>query len=148
VMLNMETVLAQVGSPSPVAGADWRYLDRVPHTSINDFGDYVFTGSTEHPTNPPQTLYVIIKNGEVFAKEGDVIGSFSAEPMGLGSVNPVLITNSGDVYWYWQNLARTESALMRNYEPIVQANVTLVGANLVQDIPTQDNFYVSPGGRF
>jgi hypothetical protein len=38
---------------------------------------------------------------------------------------------------------------MRNYEPIVQANVTHVGVNLVTDIfEQQDCFHVSPDGRF
>jgi len=145
----METILAQVGQPSPVNGLVWKYLDRIPRTSINDFGDYVFTGSTQHPTDPDPdaALYVIIKNGDVFAKEGDLVGSFT-EPMGKGSLNPVLITNSGDVYWYWQNEAGTESALMRNDQAILQENVTQVVGNLVVDIPTQDNFRVSHDGRF
>jgi hypothetical protein len=48
ILLDMETVLAQEGFPSPVKGLNWKYLDRLPRTSINDFGDYVFTGKTEH----------------------------------------------------------------------------------------------------
>jgi hypothetical protein len=150
ILLDMETVLAQTGSPSPVPGLDWKYLDHWPRTSINDLGEYAFTGSTEHPTSedPFASLYTLVVNGELFAQEGTVVGTFSDEPMGGIDQSPLHITNSGDVFWLWKNEADTESALMRNHEPIVQANVTRLGAKLVEGIPEEDGFDVSPDGRF
>jgi hypothetical protein len=152
VLKGLDTVLAQEGAPSP-SGEDWKYLARVPRVNLNDFGEYVFSGSTidpADPTNDDAAIYMVVKNGEVFAKEGTNIGPF-VTPMGKGSTHQIIITNGGDVFWYWQNLvggSSSQFALMRNYVPIIEANVTRIGTNLVQSIPTQDSFHVSRDGRF
>ena len=147
ILLNMETVLAQVNSPSPIEGLDWKYLDRAPHLALNDLGEHVFTGSTEDPASASNGLYTIVKNGAVFAREGDLIGAFT-EPMGKDTASPIYIANSGDVFWGWQDADSSEFAFLRNHEPIVQAGVTRIGGNLVQSIPLQDGYDVSDDGRF
>lgn len=147
VLWNMETVLAQENFPSPVPGLDWQQLGRVPHLALNDFGEYVLTGSTEPSAPTADALYTIVKNGEVFAREGDLIGDLT-EPMGRDTGSPIHLANSGDVFWCWQDEDSTRFAFLRNHEPIVEVGETRIGANLVQGIPLQDGFDVSDDGRF
>jgi len=146
ILINLETIVAQEGSPSPVAGRNWSALGAVPRVSINDFGEYLFSGTLDGLT---PDIYLIVKNGQKFAQEGDILPAFSASPLSKGWSAPNYIANSGDVYWLARTSARDDDAFMRNDRPILQENRTVVGGALVLSIEVTENaFHVSPDGRF
>jgi len=150
-MKNLDTIVAQTDGPSPVPGRNWRTLNNGPRMYINDFGEYVFGAAVYGDMVDGQltSIYVVEKSGQVFAKEGDILPEFSANPITKGSAAPIIVTNSGDVYWWCQSSSGTDDAFMRNYKPIVQVNRTTVGNNLVSKVEQTENaFAVSTDGRF
>jgi hypothetical protein len=141
IMLNMEFVLALERSPSPV-GAPWNALFQT-RAAINDRREYAFSGSLSGP-NP----YLVVKNGAKFVQAGDVLPSFSTNPIAVGGAAPIYIANTGDVFWRAET-SSNESAFMRNHEAIIIQNRTIVEGRLVTKLEEDAQaFASSPNGRF
>jgi hypothetical protein len=144
-MLNMETILAEEGRASPVPTRNWMTL-QLTKVSINDRGDFVFTGALDGQS------FLIVKNGQKFALAGEVIPTLSSFPLANGSPAPVVLTNAGDVFWRGAGNSgggQVDEAFLRNYQPLIQRNRTVVNGNLVLAINGEENaFAVSPEGRF
>jgi len=115
---------------------------------VNDFGSYVYTGALYGNTDSD---YVIVKDGQKFVQEGDVLASLGA-PLDHRNSAPVYLTNSGDLYWMAElrnTPASENAAYMRNHEVIVRRGRTLLDGQLVTDIRNEKNaFHVSCDGRF
>lgn len=150
ICLDLETPIATVGGPSPVPGLNWDSFAAFPRCDLNDLGEYVFAASTEDPEDPESELYTVVKNGEVLAAEGMVLPAFSESGLGKGSSSPILIANSGDVFWWAKTLEDGgERAYLRNLVPILQEGVTEVGNDLVRSVSSaSDAFAISDDGRF
>jgi hypothetical protein len=146
VMINAETIVAAELNPSSV-GTTWRTLD-LTKVAINDRGDYVVTGALSEEFNNDPKTYLIERNGQNFARAGDVITSYSNSPLATGKAGPIWISNNGDVFWRAETQAG-EPTYLRNYEPIVKSGVTVLDGNLITDLPSnQHSFTISPDGRY
>jgi hypothetical protein len=147
VYLN-NTLLAQEGSPSPIAGRNWLTLSTSLRMDVNSSGAYVYTGTLDGSTASDA---VIIRNGAKFVQEGDnlpAIGSFILTGFGTG---PVRIDGSGNVLWYGQwndpNTAQ-DSGLFLNDQLVVQEGVTQVGGVTMLSVSSgQDATSLSPNGH-
>ena len=147
-VINGTTVVAQEGGPSPVAGRLWRTaggLTNSPRLCLNNRGGYAFSGRLDGS----DATYLIVKDGQKFAQSGDIYPSFSASPLQNGTSAPLVLTDGGDLFWRAGSLLQTDSAFLRNFTPILQANRTLFNGDLVIHVEQTDNaFSVSPNGRF
>ena len=146
-LLNLNTVLAQESGPSPIPDRNWKTLTLLPKLSLNDFGEYAFSGALDGSTN----AYLVVKNGEKFAQEGDALPALAPFVMGKGSSAPIYIANSGDVFWWVQasDGGANIDAYMRNDQVIVQQNRTVIEGIQVTKIESGESaFHVSPDGRF
>jgi len=144
-LLDANTVLARDGAPSPLPGVAWRTLQSNPRCALNDFGDYVFTGAV----NTTDNRNVIVKNGALFARKGDVLPALAPAALGDDTPAPILLTNGGDVFWFTKTDGESDTALMRNYEVVLRRSVTQVDGELVTGIATTDGaFGVSRDGRY
>ena len=143
-LLDGTTVLARSGTPSPVAGRN--YLGFTSSVmSLNDLGQHAFTARLDGSTDD----FLIVKNGAKFAQEGDVIAGFSASPLRAGSVDPVVLADSGDLFWRAGTSSFADDGFLRNFTPIVQEGVTVVDGRLVLEVESdRQSFAVSRSGRF
>ncbi|MGE3106897.1 MAG: GC-type dockerin domain-anchored protein [Phycisphaerales bacterium] len=142
------TLLAQEGSPSPVAGRNWLSLTTTGR-ALNNAGDYVYRGTLAGDTATDQ---VIIKNNAVFRQEGDslpAIGAFSFTAFGTG---PIGLSDAGDVLWWgdWNDPDTTQdTGLFLNDQLLVQEGVTMINGLLVQSVSGgESGSAISPNGRF
>jgi hypothetical protein len=143
VLINAATIVAQELTPSSVGGR-WRTLD-LSKVAINDFGEHVLSGVLE---GGGADFFLIEKDGQEFARSGDVLPALSVSPLAPGRATPILLANTGRVFWQAQTLAN-DVAYMRDHEPIVKAGATLLDGNLVLELPSNENaFAISPDGRF
>jgi hypothetical protein len=137
-VINMETIVARVGTPSPV-GKDWTLL-ALGKVSLNDRGQYLISGNVGSGND----TFLIVKNGEKFVQAQDILPVVGR----VGSGSSVLhLANNGDVFWHVRG--STGDAFMRNYEVITQAGRTRVGGELVTAVNGSENaFSISRNGRF
>lgn len=142
------TLLAQEGSASPVAGRNWSSLSS-PELDINNSGEYVYSGSLD---GDAATNLLIVKNGAKFMQEGDSlpsIGAFTFTSFGSG---PIEIDDSGNVLWYgdWNDPDTTvDKGLFWNDMLIVQEGVTSIGGVLVDTLRgVEDGYHMSDDGRY
>lgn len=147
VLINMDTIVAQERQPIPgLADTQWQGLVAAK-VSINNKREYIVTGNSRN-TIDNTNAFLIVKNGEKFAQLGDIIPTISPSPMIANGLSPVVITDPGDVFWVVR-FNTTDDAFARNYEPIIQRNVTTVNGNLVIGIIADENcLAVSRNGRF
>ena len=145
VLLNLTTPVAREFTPTSIPFRDWSVLG-TGRCAINDLGDYVVSGTTTGAT----TAYLIEKNGQKFVMQGDVLPAFSPNPIGAGSNAPIVIANTGDVFWRAVELgSATNEAFMRNHEPIVRVGDRTLEGDVITDLELSDaSFAVSPNGRF
>lgn len=143
------SLLAQEGSPSPVAGRDWLSLSSTK-VGLNDAGSWVMTGRLDGDTG---TDNVLVVDGQVLAQEG--VTAVNVEPAGAlvssFGFGPVQIGNNGNVLWYVDtddpDTTRDE-ALMFNDRVLVQEGVTTVGGVAIDTLRgTQDGYALSPDGQ-
>lgn len=113
--------------------------------ALNDFGDHVYTGALETPDNRD----VIVKNDTVFVRKGGVLPALAPAAVGDRAPAPILLTNSGDVFWFTKIDVENDTGLLRNHEVLVRRGVTRIGGELVTAISSVDgSFVVSPDGRY
>ncbi|NOT29970.1 MAG: hypothetical protein HOP15_05925 [Planctomycetes bacterium] len=148
VLRNLSQPLARESQPSPIPGRTWKTLN-VARVALNDHGDFVLSGILNAA---PSTAYLIEKNGQKFAQQGDVIPALSPLPITGSNAAPIFLTNNGDVFWRTSvsdGTTVTDDAILRNFEPIVVRNRTVVNGRLVTKVEAVDScFAVSPNGRF
>ena len=150
VVINMTTLVAKTGNRSPDVngdpnGAVWRSF-ALTKTTINERGEYAFTGAIGDTASPDS--YLVVKNGAKFAQSTDFIPSLNSQ-LGNGTNAPIYIGNNGDLFWHARSLTSGGDAFMRNMDPIVRAGETLIDGQLVTAINGAENsFAISPSGRF
>ena len=147
VYLN-DTILAQEGSPSPVAGRNWFSLSGA-EVDLSDNCEYVISGSLE---GDAASNLLIEKNGAKFVQEGDVLAAVAPAPLTSFGSGPVLIANSGNVLWYATFATgdtNTDSGLFVDDTLLVQEGVSTVGGVVIDTLRgIQDGYTISPNGRY
>ena len=144
IVLNGDTIVAQEGLPSPIAGRTWDTLVSTPKMWLNDNGDYIHAGSLSGSGGN----YLIAMNGEKFAQSGDNYPTWTGGNMLNGSAAPLVVANDGAVFWRGDS-STNDDAFLRNFTPILQQNVTTFNGDLVLVVDQADNaFSVSSNGRF
>lgn len=120
------SLIAQEGSPAPIAGRNWSMLSST-QLDMNNSGDYVHSGSMDGDST---TNSIIVKNGQKFIQEGDTLPDIAGWTFtSFGSSAPVCIDESGNILWYgdWNDPDTTrDKGLFLNDELIVQEGVTLI----------------------
>lgn len=142
------TVLAQEGSPSPVAGRNWSSLSSAK-LDLNDAGSWVHNGTLDGDAS---TASVLVRDGAVLAQEGEApsdCGGFLLTAFGSG---PVELGDNGNVLWFgdWSDPDTTrDTGLFLNGKLIVQEGVTTIGGVTVLSLTgVQDGYALSPDGRY
>jgi hypothetical protein len=140
VMRNTDEVLAMDGEAAPIGF--WETLNSAK-VALNDKGDYAYTGTLAADAD---RNFLIVKNGQKFVQEGDILPDLSDQPIGGGSPAPIVLTNSGDVFW--RTTAGGIDAFMRNTTPIVRLNQVIDGAAVIKLENDASSFAASKNGRF
>jgi hypothetical protein len=145
--LNL-TLLAQEGSPSPLAGRDYETLSSRGN-DLNNADQYVFKANL---TGDSGTDEVLVKDGAVFRQEGDPApGGFSLTGFGTGS-GPIKIDDDGNVLWFgdWDDPdTNTDTGLFLNDLLLVQEGVSTIDGLLVDSIASgSDAFDLSVNGQW
>jgi hypothetical protein len=141
------TLLAQEGSPSPVAGRNYELLSSRA-LALNSNGDWVFKANLDGATTDDE---LIVHNGAVLVREGGslpVIGSFHFTAFGTG---PVEIDDLGNVLWFgdWDDPDLTkDTALFLNDEIVAYENQSLGGFVIDEIASGEDAFKISDNGRW
>jgi len=147
IFLNFQN-LAREGTESPIEGRNWSSLAS-PELDINDYGDYVYTGTIAGDSH---SNTVIIKNGEKYRQEGDVIPSMDPRTIHGFFSAPVFITNAGGVYWYCQtdeNDATKDCGIFLNGDMLVQEGISSVDGTYVRSLESlTESYTVPPDGRY
>lgn len=140
------TLIAQEGSPSPIAGRNWSSLGSA-RMALNSPGQWVYTGTLDAPTT--SDLAIVSSAGKI-AQEGDPVPGlpqFTFTGFGSGAVH---IGDNGDVIWYgeWNGPAATNAGWFRNQTLIVGEGVHLSAGQLIIGLAAaQDNASLSPLGN-
>ena len=146
---GVNTLVAQEGSPSPVAGRNWGSLVS-PEIDVNPAGDWTLKDTLD---GSGATDGIIVRNGVKFVQEGDGhpdIAPFVLNELGNG---PAKLTDSGSVLWFggWNDTAPLayREALFLDSTIIVREGQTTIGGVLLTDIDQQnDSFTITPDGQF
>jgi len=139
------TLIAQEGGASPIAGRNWVTLSS-SRMALNDSGAWVHTGTLDGDT--ASDLVIMSSSGKI-AQEGDPVPSlapFVFTGFGSGAVH---IGDNGDVYWYaeWNDASTQNSGWFRNQTKIVQKGVSLVSGQLITALASgADNASLAPSG--
>jgi hypothetical protein len=136
------TLLAQEGTPSPVAGRNWGPLDD-PGVHVNASGAWTLRATLD------ASDAIIVKDGAVFVRAGDTlpaIAPFTFDGFGRGRA---LLDPDGHVIWYghWDEHGHPSEALFRDDQVLVRAGQTLVGGQLLVGLSSgPDELSITPQG--
>jgi len=145
ILLGTDRVVAQELAPAPVPGRNWKVLN-FTKLSLNDRGDYAFSGTLD---GDETSDYLIEHDGRKLVQSGDVIPALSADPLDTGGAAPLVLANTGDVYWSARFRDSEDQCFARNLEPVVKRGQVLPDGSVVSEITAAEHgFAVSPGGRF
>jgi hypothetical protein len=143
-----DTLLAQEGFASPLAGRPWVDLSGT-EVNLNDNRDHVFHGAV---AGELATSRLVVKNGEKFRQAGDMIPSIAPHQIVSFGSGPLCISNGAEVLWYgdWDDPdPDIDSGLFVNDELIVQEGVTIVSGRTVDTLRGVESGYaMSPSGRY
>jgi len=140
---EQHTLLAQEGTPSPVAGRNWGPLDD-PGVHINSSGAWTLRATLD--AGDP----IIVKDGAVFVRAGDTlpaIAPFTFDGFGRGRA---LLDQDGHVVWYghWNEHGHPSEALFRDDQVLVRAGRTLVGGQVLAGLSSgPDDLSLAPQGE-
>lgn len=144
------TLLAQEGSPSPVAGRNYQFLSS-RGMALSNPGGHFHKANLDGSTSDDELL---VLNGAVYVREGDTlpdIAGFNLTSFGTGS-GPLGLDDDGDVLWYgdWNDLnTDIDTGLFLNQNLIVQEGVTTVGGVPMDTISSgSDAFEMSDNGQY
>lgn len=145
------TLLAQEGSPSPVAGRNYELLSSRA-MDLNSAGDYVFKANLDGDTTNDE---MIVRNAAEFVREGGsipAIAPFTFENFGTTTSGPVRLDEAGDVLWFgdWNDPdTNVDSGLFLNQTLLVQEGVSQVEGVIIDTIQSgEDAFSISDNGRY
>ncbi|KAA3611737.1 MAG: hypothetical protein DWQ01_06550 [Planctomycetota bacterium] len=145
IYVNM-ALIAQEGSPSPVAGRNWELLSSKP-VALNNLGGTAFRGNLDGDTSTDE---IIIANGSKLVQEGDSLPDISPFVFTSFGSGPLWISDSGDVLWYgdWDDPnTDVDTGLFLNDRLIVQEGVSSVGGVLIDSLRgIQDGYFLSMDG--
>jgi len=146
-----DTLLAQEGSPSPVAGRNYQTLsDR--SANINNTGDYAFRADLDGDT---ATDDVIIMNGAPYIQTGmappdPALAGFTLTS--IGSSGSLELDDAGNLVWYgdWDDPdTDKDTGLFWNDTLILQEGVTMIDGSLVDTINAgEEGFELSTNGEW
>lgn len=122
------TLPHQEGAPTG-EGDNWQNFDNV---SINDSGDYVFSGDTDGDTASDE---FIAYNGVIVVREGMTIDNHTL-PSGA-AVNALSMNNLGQVVHIWSPTA-SERLFFGNAADLAVSSVTLLALNDEIDVDDDD----------
>lgn len=143
VYLN-DTILAQEGSASPIAGRNWDLLS-LAEVDLTDSGSWVVSGSLDGDTASDD---VIVVDGVVVAQEGAALPAlpgFNITSLGTtGASGPVFLGDNGNLLWSarWNGPVGQDKGLFLNDRLIAQIGVTSVGGSLLSEILAVTEGYV------
>lgn len=144
------TLLAQEGSPSPVAGRNWLTLSTSMRMALNAGGSHVHTGTLDGDTASDS---VIVRDGALYRQEGDSpppIAPFALTSFGTSA--PVDLDDQGRVLWFgdWNDPDTTrDTGLFLDDLLLVQEGVTEINGQTLSGLSgVQDAFAISPDGRW
>ena len=140
------TPIAIEGSPSPVAGVNWDSLSS-PELDLNNNGDYVFSGTLDVPDSSTNT--VIVKNGEIFVREGDEPPGIPGFALTTFGTAPIRINDLGEVLWYgdWDDSDTTVDSGLFLDDTLLLREGDTVGGLVVDTIRgVTDGFFMSDDG--
>ncbi len=143
---GQHALLAQEGTPSPVAGRTWGPLDDLG-VHVNSSGDWTLRATLD--ASDPKNDAIIVKNGTAFVREGDTLPAlapFTFDGFGRGRA---LIDQDGHVVWYghWEEHGRSSEALFRDDQVLVRAGQTTVGGRLLVGLSSgPDDLALAPQG--
>jgi hypothetical protein len=147
-ILRNGEVLAREGGASPLAGRAYRDLGTT-RLDLDDLGGHLFVASLTGDTSSNE---VLVRNGAVFVQEGQSFPSIAPHALARTGAAPVVLANSGDVFWYGQtsNPDTTRNQVyFRNREVLVQEGVTGVDGVTVASVrESAGAFHASDSGRF
>jgi hypothetical protein len=138
-----DTLLAQEGSPSPVAGRNWRNFGSAV-VALNSSGQWAMRAQLDGDTGSD---IVIVRGSDIIAQEGSPVPGVAGAVLTTFGSGPIGIDDTGRVYWYggWSG----GEAIFRDDEPVVIMGETTVEGRTVTDIASgQDALAVSDNGLF
>jgi hypothetical protein len=139
---GQQTLLAQEGTPSPVAGRNWGPLDD-PGVHVNSAGAWTLRATLD------ASDAIIVKDGAVFVRAGDTlpaIAPFTLDGFGRGRA---LLDQDGHVIWYghWNEHGHPSEALFRDDQVLVRARQTIVDGQLLVGLSSgPDDLAITPQG--
>ncbi|MFH1680818.1 MAG: T9SS type A sorting domain-containing protein [Candidatus Eisenbacteria bacterium] len=143
-------LIAQEGSPAPVAGRNYELLSS-RGLDVNNGGGHVFKANLDGNTADDE---IIVKNGGVLAQEGGTmpdIAPYLFTSFGTTS-GPIQIGDNGKVVWFgdWNDPNTDfDTGLFLDSVLIIQEGVTMVDTDLIDEISSgQDAFDMSPSGQW
>ena len=150
-----DQILAREGSPAPVTGRSWSTLSS-PELALNNQADTVFSGSMDGDS---ADNVVIVRNGEVFVREGDSLPDIAPFQLTGFGTGPLFIADRDtaadedpDIVWYgtWDNPdSDRDSGLFVNHRLVLAEGVDTVAGAIVDTIRgIQDGFASSDDGRY
>lgn len=144
------TLLAQEGSPSPVAGRNYETLSG-RGLDLNDYGESAFKANLDGDATTDE---MIVVEGRELVREGASLPGFAPfllTSTGLAS-GPVGIDETRNVLWFgdWDNPDTTkDTGLFLNDILIVSEGAPLGGGRTIASFANgQDAFFLSENGRY
>ncbi|UCF66750.1 MAG: hypothetical protein JSV80_13325 [Acidobacteriota bacterium] len=145
-----DRLIAQEGSPSPVAGRNYELLSSRA-MNMNNVSQVVFKANLDGTTADDE---MIVADGRELIREGQslpAISGFQFTSFGSSS-GPVAIDDYGNVLWYgdWNDPdTGLDTGLFLNDLLLVQEGVTLIDGLLVQGIGNiAETFAISDDGQY
>lgn len=144
---GIHKVLAREGSGSPVPGVRWGPLDGAA-VDVNSSGQWTLVGRLDH--DDPSLDGVLVENGAVLAREGDVLAAVAPATVAGFGRGPALIDDSGRVVWRAALLeaGASSQALFVDDELLVRTGVTqIAGRRLVSLDGGAEAMSLTPDGE-
>lgn len=147
VYINQQLV-AQEGSPAPIAGRNWATLGSAK-VDLANTGNYLISGGLDG--DAATNLVIADRTGKI-AQEGDSpadIAPFMLTSFGSG---PVSISDRDQVLWFgdWNDADTSiDTGLFMNQHLLIQEGVSVIDGRLVNTVRgIEDGYKMSPNGRF
>lgn len=144
--LTQHTLLAREGSPSPVPGRAWGALE--DHALDLHMGSWTLRAALD--ASDPGDDEVLVVDGAVLAREGDVLPAlspFAIESLGAGRG---ALDQNGRVLWYarWSDPSTPfeDEALLVDDQVLVRTGTTVVGGSPLVDLEDGPSSYALDRG--
>lgn len=145
---GVNTLLAREGTPAPVAGRLWGPLESVS-VDANSQGDWTLRARLD--ASDLGSDEVVLLNGQVFAREGDVHPAIAPAAIASLGAGRVQVMRTHQVVWYaaWNGPGGPAEALLLDDESMVRTGVTTAGGVPIVDLASDvEAFDVSEDGQF